>query len=112
MTSCIDCGRQLPTEDLVSTSRGLMCAPCHRERAAAEERRDSIDAAWAAVEAALPLGWAVEGLVQYPIGTWEATAEPTSDGQWAPTEGPMAMAVGSTPAGALRALANKLSEET
>jgi hypothetical protein len=108
VTSCVDCGRQLPTEDLVSTSRGLTCAPCHRERAAAEERRDSIDAAWAAVEA--HAGWRVLRLA-FDEG------EEDEHRPWYVVTGAkpgelLVAAIGSTPAGALRALASKIAEGT
>lgn len=80
-------------------------------RFSVERDPDTLDAAWAQAEAALPTGWLIEGLLQFPIGTWEATAEPASDGRWAPEEGAVVQVEGRTPAGALEALAAALRRE-
>ena len=54
---CESCRRTVPAEELVRVGDRLLCAPCQEEGAKADERRDSIDAAWAAVEASVPKGW-------------------------------------------------------
>lgn len=73
----------------------------------------SLDAAWAAVEAALPEGWRIEGVMlvdtsddedlNVELVEWEAEAS-SDRGQRSVT------ALGSTPAAALLALAEKLRE--
>ena len=75
---------------------------------------DSIDAAWAAVEAALPPmpqhitgagdKWHI-GLLQRGAALWEAEAFCPDDSDWQ-----MYLASGPTPAAALRALAAQLAE--
>lgn len=125
MAWCPSCGRRGPVEEMVQVGEHLVCEPCHEEAVKAEDRRDSIDAAWAAVEAALPKGWLISGLtfmgvnggrgdwpsnvppnaVGYADAWWQAGAATSRDGedleQWAH---------GPTPAMALRALGAKLAE--
>lgn len=113
MSVCVTCGRIASSEDLLVRDDGeLVCEPCFSEGAKAEQRRDSIDAAWAAVEATLPKGWVVGGVFAFEthhpggVRTWRAEAFDASD------EGPAADAVAETPTRALRALARRLAEAT
>ncbi len=103
--TCASCGRRRPAEDLIAVDGQLLCEPCQAESAKAEQRRDSIDAAWKSVEATLPKGWAITSL-----------GRELDEVQWvAMAEGPGAILVGElgpTPARALRALAAKLAEES
>lgn len=72
---------------------------------------DSLDAAWAEAEAALPEGWQLV-LLRGLAGDYSAHAEDISkrpdDGSWTHEE--ERFAFGRTPAAALRALAAKLRE--
>lgn len=71
---------------------------------------DSIDAAWAEAEAALPEGWMGPSFAEQTEGTWRAyvSRRPTARRREAPPE--IVTVVGPTPAAALRALAAKLRE--
>lgn len=103
---CERCQREVAVEDLVTDEYGhLLCGPCQAEGAKAEERRDSIDAAWAAVEAVMPSGWILTGLSQAG-GTWGAFAGP----DLSPESGMVTF--DTTPTRALRALARHLSGAT
>lgn len=108
LTPCASCGRELPADDLVVTEGfRVLCGPCQEEAAKAEDRRDSIDAAWASVERLLPSGWSIAGVYSDTDvdGMWRADAEgPGPD--WAVTIGDPS----PTPAGALRGLARKLAD--
>lgn len=105
--ACERCQREVAVEELVTDEVGhLLCGPCQAEGAKAEERRDSIDAAWAAVEATLPAGWILTGLTQ-AASTWGAFAGPDNDD---PAAGMAAFE--DTPTRALRALARQLSGAT
>jgi hypothetical protein len=65
MTRCAAaCGRDLPDEELIETGGVLVCGPCHESIAKQAERRDSIDDAWRAVEATLPIGWRLTSLAR------------------------------------------------
>lgn len=71
----------------------------------------SLDAAWAEAEAALPEGWAIDGLYRVVARTsldreWEVIVH---EDDWQGAEDNH-HARGATPAAALRALAAKLSE--
>ena len=71
---------------------------------------DSLDAAWAEAEAALPEGWLVMNLNRW----WEETSSP-ANGWWGAVaskagNGQALVGSGPTPAAALRALAAKLRE--
>ena len=73
---------------------------------------DSLDAAWAEAEAALPEGWAIVSIFATSSAPWEwrafagLTVNPESDDPF------MSWAEGPTPAAALRALAARLRGET
>ena len=69
---------------------------------------DSLDAAWAEAEAALPEGWAVDMLKLLSNRTWVAWA--SHHVLTRPWEQRNREGVGPTPAAALRALAARLSE--
>lgn len=84
---------------------GRDCVP-NTERILAEIRADSLDAAWAEAEAALPDGWCLKlhSDVDVDATDYLAIAQPNTEmprdlHEWAP---------GPTPAAALRALAVKL----
>jgi hypothetical protein len=66
-------------------------------------RRDSLDAAWAEAEAALPEGWMGPSLAEQTEGNWRAYSARRHS---SPPE--IITTVGPTPAAALRALAVKL----
>lgn len=107
LAPCASCGRRLPAEDLVFTDGGLVCEPCQAEGAKAELRRDSIDAAWKAVEAVK--GYRVVELREIPaddelpVTLWFAAARRGDE--------PKPCATDRTPDRALRQLAAKLAEE-
>lgn len=67
---------------------------------------DSLDAAWAEAEAALPEGWGIG--IQVPPGGYPGGYEvgASGDTEWT------VQANGPTPAAALRALAAKLREQS
>lgn len=68
---------------------------------------DSIDAAWAAAEAALPEGWVIQSVLRCTPECWQAwAADPAEDA----SDPFVAIADGPTPAAALRSLAAKLRE--
>lgn len=69
-----------------------------------DDRADSLDAAWAEAEAALPEGWAITnlGVTQDGWQAW-ATLVPSHDEEFEAEYGP-------TPVAAVRALAAKLRE--
>jgi hypothetical protein len=75
---------------------------------------DSLDAAWAEAEAALPEGWAIDGVMRGDPGPWVASstasvisAHIADDWRWAESHHD---GYGPTPAAALRDLAAKLRE--
>jgi hypothetical protein len=111
LATCTSCGRRRPEEDLVWTDAGLLCQPCLDESVKAEERRDSIDAAWKSVEASVPKGWTLGSL----LVTYARHAAPNHYSAAATMldertyfDRPEA-ATGDTAAKALRALAAKLA---
>lgn len=115
--TCDRCNRDLIDEDAISTPDGRwLCEPCNAEMGKAEQRSDSIDAAWASVEALLPKGWGLGGLAfmgastsDYPRdldGWWEAWAIGAAGG-----EDLAEYAYGYTPAQALRSLGQRVASE-
>ena len=116
--TCGSCGRTVDAGELIAVGDRLLCGPCQEEAAKAEERRDSIDAAWSALEASVPKGWRLVDLTlewqpEWPQTIAAATASAaigrTVDERY---EENNAQAKATTPAGALRLLAVKLSEGT
>jgi hypothetical protein len=71
-------------------------------------RADSLDAAWADAEAALPEGWRIKSLSMDAPPAWQAWAGATPEE--APGVDEWEAETGSTPAAALRALAERLRE--
>jgi len=69
-----------------------------------DERPDSLDAAWAEAEAALPEGWQLRGVERQGV-KWLANADEPRGAAWN-----VAHAYAETPAAVLRALAAKLRE--
>ena len=73
-----------------------------------DDRIGALDAAWAAVVAALPEGWVIDSIQRPNGGAWEADA---SVG-WSVERGRHVQGSGPTPAAALLALLAKLKERT
>jgi hypothetical protein len=87
------------------------------EAEAAEKAPDSLDAAWAEAEAALPEGWWLHALDAWSFDDMAWRVEAASAGHQEPSDswaryhavrGPSVATYGPTPAAALRALAAKL----
>lgn len=68
---------------------------------------DSLDAAWAEAEAALPRDWMLERIFALDVDAWAADAEWDGDEDEPPAVFQL-QATGRTPAAALRALTEKL----
>ena len=120
LAPCANCGRPMPAEELIMLPDfRTVCGPCQAEAVAAEERRDSIDAAWASVEATLPKGWNLSALTFMGVngGTDERPAYDTAGPWWqagatlvGEDEDLESWAFAETPAKALRALARKFAD--
>lgn len=91
--------------------RGRHRTSIERKPQSAEAPADSLDAAWAEAEAALPEGWAIDGLYRVVARTslereWEVIVH---EDDWQGDEDNH-HGRGPTPAAALRALAARLRE--
>lgn len=95
------CDRMLLPDELVEVGGVLVCEPCAAAIAKYDEQRDSIDAAWRAVEGVD--GWQVAYLTRTGGDHWTAAAAQHPGDH-------VTSAVSSSPARALRLLSRVLAD--